>query len=33
MILALRAHLKALNEKAEKGERERGLPKGHRYLL
>ena len=33
MILVLRAHLKALNEKAEKEEREVGLPKGYRYLL
>ncbi|KAF9646956.1 MFS general substrate transporter, partial [Thelephora ganbajun] len=33
MILAFRAHLKALNEKAEKEEQERGLPKGYRYLL
>jgi hypothetical protein len=33
MILAFRAHLKALNEKAEKEERKRGLPKGYRYLL
>ena len=33
MILALRTHLKALNKKAETGERERGLPKGYRYLL
>ena len=33
MILVLRAHLKALNEKAEKEEREMGLPKGYRYLL
>jgi hypothetical protein len=33
MILAFRAHLKALNKKAEKEEQERGLPKGYRYLL
>ena len=33
MILAFRAHLKALNKKAEKEENERGLPKGHGYLL
>ena len=33
MALAFRAHLKALNEKAEMEERERGLPKGYRYLL
>ena len=33
MILILRAHLKALNERAEKEEREMGLPKGYRYLL
>jgi len=33
MILVFRAHLKALNEKAEKEEQERGLPKGYRYLL
>jgi MFS family permease len=33
MILAFRAHLKALNEKAEKEEQEQGLPKGYRYLL
>ena len=36
MILAFRAHLKALNEKAEKGGkggREKGLPEGYRYLL
>ena len=33
MILGFRAHLKALNEKAEKEEREKGLPKGYRYLL
>ena len=33
MILGFRTHLKALNEKAEKEEREKGLPKGYRYLL
>ena len=33
MILVFRAHLKALNKKAEKEERERGLPEGYRYLL
>ena len=33
MILAFRAHLKALNKRAEKEERERGLPEGYRYLL
>ena len=33
MILGFRAHLKALNEKAEKEEQEKGLPKGYRYLL
>jgi len=33
MILGFRAHLKALNEKAEKEERESGLPEGYRYLL
>ena len=33
MIIALRAHLKALNKEAEKEEQERGLPKGYRYLL
>ena len=33
MILAFRAHLKALNEKAEREEQVRGLPKGYRYLL
>ena len=33
MIIAFRAHLKALNERAEKEEQERGLPKGYRYLL
>lgn len=33
MILAFRAHLKALNEKAETEEQEKGLPKGYRYLL
>jgi hypothetical protein len=33
MILAFRAHLMALNKKAEKEEQERGLPKGYRYLL
>ena len=33
MILGFRAHLKALNEEAEKEEREKGLPKGYRYLL
>ena len=33
MALVFRAHLKALNEKAEMEERERGLPKGYRYLL
>jgi len=33
MILVFRAHLGALNEKAEKEEQDRGLPKGYRYLL
>lgn len=33
MILAFRAHLKALNAKAEKEEQSEGLPKGYRYLL
>ena len=33
MILGFRAHLKGLNEKAEKEEQEKGLPKGYRYLL
>ena len=33
MILVFRAHLRSLNEKAEKEEQERGLPKGYRYLL
>ena len=33
MILAFRTHLRALNEKAEKEEQERGLPEGYRYLL
>ena len=33
LILGFRAHLKALNEKADKEEREKGLPKGYRYLL
>jgi hypothetical protein len=33
MILAFRAHLKALNEQAGREERERGLPKGYGYLL
>ena len=33
MILAFRSHLKGLNEKAEEEERERGLPKGYRYIL
>ena len=33
MILVFRAHLKALNEKAEREERDKGLPKGYRYLL
>lgn len=33
MILAFRAHLKALNEKAEREEQVEGLPKGYRYLL
>ena len=33
MILTFRAHLRALNEKAEKEERENGLPEGYRYLL
>ena len=33
MILGFRAHLKALNERAEKEEREKGLPKGYRYLF
>ena len=33
MILAFRVHLKVLNEKAEKEEKERDLPKGYRYLL
>ena len=33
MILAFRAHLKALNEEAEKAEQKRGLPEGYRYLL
>ena len=33
VILVFRAHLKALNEKAEKEENDRGLPKGYRYLL
>ena len=33
MILAFRAHLKALNEEAQREEQERDLPKGYRYLL
>lgn len=33
MILAFRARLKALNEKAEKEERDEELPMGYRYLL
>ena len=33
MILAFRAHLKALNEKAEREEQDNDLPKGYRYLL
>jgi hypothetical protein len=33
MILAFRAHLKALNEQPEKEEWEKGLPKGYGYLL
>ena len=33
MILVFRTHLKVLNEKAEKEEKERGLPKGFRYPL
>jgi MFS family permease len=33
MILVFRAHLKALNERAEREEQEGGLPKGYRYLL
>ena len=33
MTLAFRARLKALNEKAEREEQERGLAKGYRYLL
>ena len=33
MILAFRVRLKVLNEKTEKEEQERGLPKGYRYLL
>ena len=33
MILVLRAHLKALNEKAEREEQNKDLPKGYRYLL
>ena len=33
MILAFRAHLRILNEKAEKEEQEKGLPKGYRYIL
>ena len=33
MILAFRAHLKALNEKAEKEEQKRGLLRGYRYSL
>ena len=33
MILCFRAHLKALNEKAEREEQARGLPRGYRYLL
>ena len=33
MVLAFRAHLKALNGKAEREEKERGLPKGYRYPL
>ena len=33
MILGFRAHLKGLNEKAEKEEQEKGLPRGYRYLL
>ena len=33
MILAFRVHLKVLNEKAEKEEKEKGLPNGFRYPL
>ena len=33
MTLALRAHLKALNEKAEREEQDKDLPKGYRYPL
>ena len=33
MILAFRVHLEVLNEKAEKEEKGRGLPKGYRYIL
>ena len=33
MILGFRARLKALNEKAEREEREQDLPRGYRYLL
>ena len=33
MTLAFRAHLKTLNEEAEREEQERDLPKGYRYLL
>ena len=33
MILAFRAHLKVLNGRAEKEEKEKGLPKGFRYPL
>ena len=32
MILVFRAHLKALNEKTEKEEQEKGLPKGYKYI-
>ena len=33
MILGFRAHLKALNEKAEREEQDKDLPGGYRYLL
>ena len=33
MILVFRAHLRSLDEKAEKEEQDRGLPKGYRYLM
>jgi len=33
MILGFRARLKALNEKAEKGQQDKDLPDGYRYLL